>query len=115
MSNIYLTDHFDLYNIETKNGSEFSIKIDSVPNTKLKAVIKNGAEIIFESQTKLKILANILNIDTPQKSPKQDIIFFEENEIYVAQFTGPTLQENLETMPPENDVFFLKINFKKII
>ncbi len=115
MSNIYLVDYFDLYNIDTKNCSEFSIKIDSVPNTKLKAVIKNGAEIIFESQTKLKILANILNIDTPQKSPKQDIIFSEENEIYVAQFTGPTLQENLETMPPENDVFFLKINFKKII
>ena len=60
MVNKYLVDYFDLYDIETKEGSEFSIKIDSVPNTKIKEVIKDGAKIVFKSETKRIILKKIL-------------------------------------------------------
>lgn len=114
MTNVYFMDHFDLYNIEIKESSEISIKIDSVPNTKIKEVIKNGAEILFQNKASKKILSKILNVEILQISEKQDVILSADDEVYVAQFTGPTIQENTETMPTENDVFFLKVSFKKI-
>ena len=114
MVNKYLVDYFDLYDIETKEGSEFSIKIDSVPNTKIKEVIKDGAKIVFKSETQRIILKKILNIEISNTYERQDVVFSQEDEIYLAQFTGPDIQENNENLPSGNDVFFLRISFKKI-
>lgn len=114
MGRKYLINHFDLYSINTKEQSEFSIKIDSIPNTKLKEVIKNGVEIIFDNQAEIKLLANILNIDIPPANSNRDIVFSQDDEIYLVQFTGPKIQENVENMPVENDVFFLKMSLNYI-
>lgn len=114
MTNKYLVDYFDLYNIKTKEGSEFGIKIDSVPNTKIKGLIKDDTKIVFKSEIKKRILEKILNAEISKAHKERDLVFSQEDEIYVAQFTGPDIQENAENLPAENDVFFLKISFKII-
>lgn len=107
--NIYIIDNFNLSILGWSDFTNYSIHIKNIPNTQMKKLIENGAEMYISDDSNAKFISHLFNIEiNPSKEPFKFMPVNNNDELYGIQIIGEPLKGDAKELPENTNVYFLK-------